>query len=323
MSAGTEATASARTGVKRNVSKDLLNLARTPGGSPRTKGLPAPRASASRALRPAATAFVAALFAVIAFAGGDPTAVSITTPHYDPGRVPEHPDQLHRFRFAWTGIPVGEINVRLREDKDATGRRLLRVSASGKTNPVIDILWRYRMNAEGYVGLEPFGPGRFEADEQENKRRKLTTIEYEDGRIRSTRVKGDRTTRYDFEAGATLDLLATVTATLAMDYVIGDQYYFDVFTGTSRYLCTVEVEARETILAAGVERDSYRLGIITADLTDPAAEAKHRATQLWVSATRPRSLLRASVKTFIGSVHAELLAVVPGEAGEAPEHNRD
>lgn len=255
-------------------------------------------------------ALAAVATATPALAGGDPTSVSISTPLYDPGRIPRHPDQRHRFRVSWSGITVGEIGVRIREDRDQDGRRLLRVRATAQTHPVVDLLWRYRMEAEGHIALEPFAPGRFEADEQENKKRKLTTIEFADGRVRSTRVKGERTVSYDFEAAHSLDLLATVTAALAMDYVVGEQYYFDVFTGTSRYLCTIEVEGRETIRAAGVEHDSYRLGITTNDLVDPDKDAKHRATQLWVSAQRPRQLLRARAKTFVGSIYVELIELV-------------
>ncbi len=275
----------------------------------------------------AATLLVALLAlasgASVAAAGGDPAAVSITTPAYDPGAIPEHPHELHRFRFSWSGIPVGEIGIEVGEDRDESGRRLLAISASGRTHPVVDILWRYRMTASGYVRLEPFEPGRFEADEQENKRRKLTTIEFNDGRVRSKRVKGDRTVTYDFEAPRAFDILATVAAALAMDYVVGDQYYFDVFTGSSRYLVTIEVEARETIAAAGPDRDSYRLGVTTKNLADPGKDAKHRATQLWVSAERPRRLLRARAKTFIGSVHADLAAIVALDGAGSDRHNDD
>ena len=258
-----------------------------------------------------ATVFVVVATAAVAWAGLPPGEVEISTPVYEVSTPEKRDSERFVFSFNWSGIPVGRVSMTVADSGSGPDRRLS-LSTQGRTNAVVDLLWKYRMDFSGAVTLEPFAPSEFFSREQENRRHKTTSIKFSRGpeaRIESVVTKGERRDEFSFAAGNTLDILSTVLLMLELDYFVGEQYYFDVLTGKSRYLVTAGVEARELIEVAGKTEDAYRLLIETSDLTDPGDDEKHRATHLWVSAARPRHLLRAASKTFIGSVYVELTAV--------------
>ena len=59
-------------------------------------------------------------------------------------------------------------------------------------------------------------------------------------------------------------------------------------------------------------------GLFTRELTDDDPQGRHRETRAWVTTERPRQLLRASSRTFVGSIALELEpAGVPQKAGGA------
>ena len=241
-----------------------------------------------------------------AFAPGE---VSIEVPVYAPSARIDAADERWRYRFKWSGLPVGEATITARRLGEAGSQRI-GIELEGRTNAVIDLLWKYRLDARGTIRVEPFGPGTYFATESERGTEKLTRIEFgPDERVRTFRRKGEREQSFEFESAGTLDMLATVVLTLNLDYEVGQVLLFDTLTGTARYLVEVTIAEREPIDVLGRRVDAYRLGIATSELTDPDEEHKHRSTDLWVSATRPRRLLRARSKTFVGAIYAELAAI--------------
>ncbi len=255
----------------------------------------------------------------------DPGKVEVETPVYRPDAEQGRVDEVWHYGFSWSGIPVGKISIENRTlaADEEHGRRLA-IRAWGRTNSFVDLLWRYRLNARGTIRLDPFGPAEFYAEEEERKKKKVTRIEFsKDGVLSSERRKGDRVAKYSFEAPNTYDIVSTVFLTLSFDYEIGQEYLFDVFTGTSRYLVPIKVEAREEVKAAGEMVDSYRLLVSTRPLTDPEDKGKHRQTELWVSAERPRRLLKSRSKTFIGAVYVSLESIEPLGQAESTASNPD
>ncbi|MFQ5478807.1 MAG: DUF3108 domain-containing protein [Candidatus Binatia bacterium] len=248
-----------------------------------------------------------------------PGEVEVSTPFYKVEGGVDQPAERWDFSFEWTGIPVGWLYVETAEATDARGPGLeVRIKAS--TNKVVDLLWRYRLDAKGLIRTDPFGPGEFIIDEYERKKHKFTSIRFPDRhRIESLRRKGDSVKEFSFAADNTFDILSSVFLILNLDYVVGDQLYIDTFTGTKRYLVTVDVEGLETLRVAGEEVKGWRLRADTTELTKPDGDGKHKETRIWVSEQRPRRLLKASSKTFVGAINVELARVSPvGQEDEGP-----
>ncbi len=270
-----------------------------------------PSGRAARPLRRgrAALACVALALAVTsAWARIGPDEVEIELPRYVIQGPADRLNETWTYRFYWAGIPVGSAFVRVHEASE-TGRPILRVEVAGRTSALVDLLWAYRLQAEGFIRLEPFAPGEYHAVEVERGRRKQTDIVFDERRtVHTQRIRGDRVFAYAFAAPNTYDIVATVFLALNLDYRPGERYRFDVLTGTARYLVTVTVAGRTEIEAAGTRHDAWRLTVTSRELTDPNEEEKHRATDLWVSAARPRRLLAARSKTFVGAITGRMTA---------------
>jgi hypothetical protein len=249
----------------------------------------------------------------------EPGEVQVSTPVYQLPADVEWPDERWDYHFSWSGIPVGTLSIEAggqpAEDGDTDGGdsgKRLTVHVLGTTNSVVDLLWKYRLDARGVVAVRPFSPREFIIDETERRKDKFTHIRFDaDRNVHSIRRKNDKTREYRFAGGNTFDILSTVFLILNLDYVLGDEFYVDTFTGTSRYLVTVNVDAKEEQLAAGASVPAWRLSVHTHELTDPEKDGKHRETILWVSRDKPRRLLAARSKTFVGAIEVDLDAVVP------------
>jgi hypothetical protein len=219
-------------------------------------------------------------------------------------------------------VPVGEATIEMRERRRGALAHLA-VELRGATNAMVDLLWRYRMDAAGEVRLDPFAPSRFTARESERGASKTTRIEFDDRRnVQAVRRRPGRERRYAFTAPNTYDMISTAVLALNLDYDVGKVFRFDTLTGTARYLVQVRIVKRERVAAAGRDHDAWRLEIRTRELTNPREERRHDATDLWVSADRPRRLLKARSKTFVGAITVELTAVEPAGAEVSKRRSR-
>ncbi len=238
-----------------------------------------------------------------------PQDVHVKTPVYHIDHSAFQAGERWQLEFRWSGIPVGHFTIEL-SDGGHTGGKRLNIEVTGRTNSFIDLLWRYRLHATGWVFTEPFAPGAFHAEEHENARFKVTDVGFDsDRQVHAVRKKGDSVRETAFPAPNTYDILSAVFMIMSLDHHIGDEYYVDVLTGLARYLVTIQVEERGWVQVEGKPVDAFRLALSSYDLTDPEKSSKHRGTSLWVSASRPKRLLKAESKTFVGSISASLTAV--------------
>ncbi len=238
--------------------------------------------------------------------------VQVDTPVYEiPGGARVHPETWV-YDFTWGVVPVGSVEVAVGPEPEAADGEL-GVAAKGRTNSVIDLLWRYRLNARGTILTDPFRPGHYKAVELERSKRKETEIAFDAERqVRATRRKGDKLKEIAFDGRNTYDIISAVFAALSFDYEPGAAWEFDTLTGSSRYLVKVVADRRETIQAAEQSFDAWRLEVTAKGLTDPDDDGKHRTTHLWVSAERPRRLLAARSELYIGSVEVRLAGLRNG-----------
>jgi hypothetical protein len=298
------------------------------GGSdlsaPSGGGFPAP--SGRRGARSAAA--LAALLVTGGTLGATPPYVkhldvAVDTPVYVLPKDLPVPSGRHDYQLSWAGIPVGRVQVDMRPaaapDPGASASAI-EVDILGATHPAVDWLWRYRFDGHGRVLTDPFAPGGFVVDECENGDHQRTEIRFreEGSGVRGIRFVRGRVKEYVFSSTNTFDLPSSVYLVLGLDYAEGARYALDAFTGKSRYLVTIAVDGREALAQGTRTLDAWRLRITTRELTDDDPEGRHRETLVWVSADRPRRLLRARSETFVGSIQLELVpADVAGELAAA------
>jgi len=250
------------------------------------------------------------LAASIPGASQPPETVKVETPVYVVDGPVTQPPTRWTYRFSWSRfLSVGEVSVTAGESGDAEDREI-DIWVRGKTGRIVDWIWKYRINGQGTVGLDPFRPQRFEVHDTVERRSKITRVEFNgDGEVHAYRNKRGTVRESRFEAPNTYDMGSTIFLVLNQDLTIGEHLKIDLLAGTSRYLIHVRPVAREEVKAAGQRFDAIKLLITSEDLTDPEDTAKHRETELWVSEEKPRMLLRARAKLWVGAVRAELASI--------------
>jgi hypothetical protein len=275
-----------------------------------SKSLPVSKQSATAGILALSAAFLLVQpGARPSYAAFPPDQVGVETPVYRIMSVPAQPSERWKYTFSWSGVPVASVSISSGEIR-MEGDRLLEVHVRGTSNAFLDLFWRYRLNADGQVRLEPFGPAKFVAEEAMKRHGRVTRVEFDPKRqVRTYRNKDAVVREYAFDASNSYDVLSTVLTVLNLDLEVGSQYRFDTLAGAGRFLVTIHADAREQVSAAGQSLDAFRLRIHTEELTDPEDSDKHRETILWVSAERPRRLLKAQSKLFVGSVYAILDSV--------------
>lgn len=244
-----------------------------------------------------------------------PDAVEVETPIYRVVEPVSQPPERWVYTFSWSRfltvaeveIVAGELPGAVPEGVDGGVDREIRVAVRASTSRVLDLMWRYRMNADGIVRLDPFHPGRFEVRESIKRRPKTTRVEFDGtGGVHTYRNKKGIIREYCFDAPNSFDMASTIYLVLNQDLAVGRSYDVDTLAGNSRYLVTVEVVGKETVKAAGAEHPAFKLKVMSRDLTDPPDTEKHSQTDLWVSEQRPRRLLQADSQLWVGTVRGRL-----------------
>ena len=230
---------------------------------------------------------------------------AVDTPVYTlPEDRPRHSGRFG-YRLRWSGLPVARVTLVM---SASTEPGALDLAIQGATHPVIDLFWRYRFDGRGQVATAPFGPRYFEVEECERTRLRRTHIRFDgpDDRVRAVRRSPGKIREYWFRSTNTYDVPSAVYLAMNLDYAPGREYTLDTFTGKSRYLVHLAVEALETIRLGDRDHEAWRLGIRTEEVTDDDEDDRHRRTQVWLSTQEPRSLLRARSETFVGAITLEL-----------------
>ncbi|MFW2405671.1 MAG: DUF3108 domain-containing protein [Gammaproteobacteria bacterium] len=243
-------------------------------------------------------------------------ANSIAAPY-----VAQPPERLV-YTFAWSPFfKVGRAEVTLQErpaDQTAAPQsREIVVSVAGRTNAFIDALWRYRLTAFGVVPLQPLEPGLIDILESEKRKVKRTRTTYRDGEFLTVRNKQGAVSETRIDAPNGHGMLSTLYDLLSRDMAIGDRYKFETIAGRSRYEVVFDVLKHDRIKLEGQKIDAVKLRVSGRDLTDPGDTAKHRITNVWVSRERPRRLLQAVSRLWIGTVKVRLQTIEPLD-DEAP-----
>lgn len=233
------------------------------------------------------------------------------------GATIHQPPEKWTYTFSWWPfLKVGQAEITAAERETQPGQREIAVSISGQTSRLIDAIWRYRINAEGAVPLDPLGPGTLEMHEMIKRKPKHTRISYNDGEFYTWRKRSDNVKETRIDAPQAEDILSTLYTVINERLEIGDRYIFETIAGRSRYDVRFEVMKNDRVKVAGKKVDAIKLKLTGADLTDPEDTRKHRTTMLWVSAEPPRRLLQVVSGLWIGTVKVRLRAIEPLETTE-------
>ena len=217
----------------------------------------------------------------------------------------QRPERL-RYRVTWNAVPVADAELLIQPE--AGGGRAGRVTLRGRaeTNEALDLLWRMRDTFEATVSLGPIAPGRFVLHQNENDRRRDTTIVASPPRLLGTVERRHHPARH-----AEVALAPRLYDPASLAYLIRSlppeleqRASYAVFAGTKIYELTIAPSGTEQVEVAGRTwpARSFHLGL-ELEPKDEVQEA-----DLWISSGPERLPLRMSSRTVWGLVTVDLVA---------------
>ncbi|MGE0684301.1 MAG: DUF3108 domain-containing protein [Candidatus Binatia bacterium] len=182
-------------------------------------------------------------------------------------------------------LPAGDGEIRLRKTQQ-DGREVYRVTAQGRTNELVDMLFNVRGEADGLFAASGFSPISFRFAFTERDRPRELGVRYDPGTktlVGMTRKK-ERAKERSEPASEVYDPFSAFYLLRSRALTPGSSQQIAVFTGKDRYQVTTHVVRKENILLLNGERPAVRLHLQGFNTADGARENVFpKETTLWVS----------------------------------------
>jgi hypothetical protein len=182
-------------------------------------------------------------------------------------------------------LPAGDGELRLRKTQQ-DGREVYQVTAQGRTNELVDMLFNIRGQADGLFAASGFSPISFRFAFTERDRPRELGVRYDPATktlVGMTRKK-ERSKERSEPASEVYDPFSAFYLLRSRDLTPGSSQQIAVFTGKDRYQVTAHVVRKENILLLNEERPAVRLHLEGFKATDGARQNVFpEETTLWVS----------------------------------------
>lgn len=182
-------------------------------------------------------------------------------------------------------LPAGDGEIRLRKTRQ-DGREVYRVTAQGRTNELIGMLFNIRGEADGLFAVSGFSPISFRFAFTARDRPHELGVRYDPATkmlIGMTRKK-ERAKERSEPASEVYDPFSAFYLLRSRELTPGSSQQIAVFTGKDRYQVTARVVRKETVLLLDGERPAVRLHLEGFEATDGARRNVFpEETTVWVS----------------------------------------
>jgi hypothetical protein len=182
-------------------------------------------------------------------------------------------------------LPAGDGEIRLRKTQQ-DGREVYRVTAQGRTNELVDLLFNVRGEADGLFAASGFSPISFRFAFTERDRPRELGVRYDPATktlVGMTRKK-ERSKERSEPASEVYDPFSAFYLLRSRELAPGSSQQIAVFTGKDRYQVTARAVRKENILLLEGERPAVRLHLEGFKATDGARQNVFpEETTLWVS----------------------------------------
>lgn len=182
-------------------------------------------------------------------------------------------------------LPAGDGALRLWKDRQPE-RDIYRVMAQGRTNELVDMLFRVRGTADGAFTVNGLVPISFRFAYTERDRPRELGVRFDP--VKKTLVglhkRKDQAREYSEPAAGVNDPLSALYVLRSRELTPGTPQRLEVFTGKDRYRIVAHVVRRENVLVSSEERPALRLQLEGTQIGDGRQRnALPEETLLWVS----------------------------------------
>lgn len=207
-------------------------------------------------------------------------------------------------------LPAGDGELRLRKEL-YEGRDVYQVTAQGRTNELVDVLFSLRGTAKGTFAATGFSPVSFRLVYTERARPRELGVHYDPQTKRLVGVtkKKNQAKERSEPASGVYDPFSALYVLRSRDLTPGSSHQLDVFTGKDRYQVIARVVRKETVILGEHERPAVRLHLEGFKAADGQRQnAFPDETTLWVSPDATHVPLKLESYLPFGAFVVELSA---------------
>lgn len=182
-------------------------------------------------------------------------------------------------------LPAGDGGLRLWTDHQPQ-QDIYRVMAQGRTNELVDMLFRVRGTADGAFSVKGLTPISFRFAYTERDRPRELGVRFDPMQkiLVGLSKRKDQVHERSEPAAGVNDPLSALYVLRSRELTPGTPQRLEVFTGKDRYRIVAHVIRRENVLVAGEERSALRLQLAGTQIGDgKQRNVLPEETLLWVS----------------------------------------
>ncbi len=211
----------------------------------------------------------------------------------------------YHYQVAWNKVNVGTARISVEQENDQ-----YKIAVHAETNKKLDRIYKIRYRGESLISDDPFSPIEAKIHERVKSTKKETVIEFqENGAIKSTETKSKKgkpakETELEIQTeNFTLDPFSATFLVRRLDWEVGMEEIFDVFTGDDQFLLELKCIRKTAIEIAGKNRKAFEIvpELTNLDKKEQAKDHK-KINDMWiyVSADETREMLKIKVALKIG-----------------------
>jgi hypothetical protein len=201
-------------------------------------------------------------------------------------------------------LPAGDVRLQLRKEQ-RDGREVYRLTAQGRTNELIDYLYRLRGTADGTFTANGFTPLLFRLTYTEGERQRELGVRYDlaTKTLVGSVKRRDRVKERNVSAADVYDPITAFYFLRSRDLTPGKPLQVEVFTGKERYRIVAPVVRKEDVQFTSGVRPAVRLHPQVFSLDEaPQENLLPPETTLWVSADEAHTPLKLESFVPIGQI---------------------
>lgn len=222
------------------------------------------------------------------------------------------PDYLPRlgtyfYCFEFNSVNIGTACIEIEREGD-----LYRMQVNAKTNDKIDYIYKIRYRGENLTDLDPLAPVETKIKQQVKSTGKEFVIKFQNnGTIQTSEKKFKRGEIVDGEVRKihtdryTVDPFSATYLARGLDWKVGTEQVFEVYTGKSRYELHLKCTDKTVIERPGGKREAWVIvptaKDLDADKHKSAAKKKPADIKIYLSADELKDVLRIEANHTMGT----------------------
>lgn len=231
----------------------------------------------------------------------------LKVPSYRAGTMPFHDGEKLVYQASWIGIPAARARFQLHRNKKEPSQ--WKAEAWIETTPVVDVLFKMRDYMAEKFAIGSLATAGVYQRQSENRRFDEYTISFDRSKNLVTSEKKNPRgilTRQFISADPWGPISGAMMA-LTQPLNPGNNYEYDVFSGTTRYVFSFHVDDRERIRTPLGVFDALKITPGVVYLSNGNYKNQATTTTIWISADKRRLPLRLQASAFVGQITADLV----------------